>query len=168
MISAPEVHYSLSYILQEPAVFVAMLFRTFVVFADFYLKSVIGNDLGWFQVSIHPLLQAIFLIAVIFSLLKERGAGRMLPSSFRIFSVILCILSAVMIAVSMFLAYTPYGSNVIRGIQGRYFIPFLPLLLTAVSPQGERAALKAKPYNEMLLVLLMAAEFAALSIIFRM
>ena len=168
VISAPEVHYSLSYILQEPAVFVAMLFRTFVVFADFYLKSVIGSDLGWFQVSIHPLLQAVFLIALIFSLLKEKGAGRTLPSSFRIFSIILCVLSAVMIAVSMFLAYTPYGSDVIRGIQGRYFIPFLPFLLTAVSPQGEKAALRVKPYNEALLVLLIAAEFAALSIIFRM
>ena len=166
--SAPEVHYSLSYILQEPAGFVAMLFRTFVVFADFYLKSVIGSDLGWFQVSIHPLLQAVFLIALIFSLLKEKGAGRTLPSSFRIFSIILCVLSAVMIAVSMFLAYTPYGSDVIRGIQGRYFIPFLPFLLTAVSPQGEKAALRVKPYNEALLVLLIAAEFAALSIIFRM
>ena len=73
-----------------------------------------------------------------------------------------------MIAVSMFLAYTPYGSDVIRGIQGRYFIPFLPFLLTAVSPQGEKAALRVKPYNEALLVLLIAAEFAALSIIFRM
>ncbi len=166
--SSPEVHYSLSYILEQPAAFIAMLFRTFFTFAGFYLRSVIGSDLGWFQVSIHPLLQAVFFIVLILSLLKQKGRSRTLAPSFRIFSVVLCILSAAMIAVSMFLAYTPYGSDVVRGIQGRYFIPFLPFLLTAVSPQGEKGALKVKPYNEVLLLLLAAAELSALSIVFRM
>ena len=33
---------------------------------------------------------------------------------------------------SMLLAWTPIGSKVISGVQGRYFLPFLPVLLMAL------------------------------------
>lgn len=49
------------------------------------------------------------------------------------------LLTGLLLFVSMFTAYTPKDTWYILGIQGRYFIPFLPLLLLPFHISGRPA-----------------------------
>ena len=37
---------------------------------------------------------------------------------------------------TMFVAWTPFGNRVVEGVQGRYFLPFLPLVLLLFRGKG--------------------------------
>ena len=45
---------------------------------------------------------------------------------------------------SMLFMYTPFGSEVILGVQGRYFLPALPLLFLAVGSENIHLTQKSK------------------------
>ncbi len=57
---------------------------------------------------------------------------QVMPASHRIASLVFCLLVAALVMVVMLLFWTPLGSDIVQGVQGRYFLPILPLILLAV------------------------------------
>ena len=53
----------------------------------------------------------------------------------RVWTGFLCAACAGLTMLSMLIAWTPVSSRVILGVQGRYFLPFLPVLLLALKNQ---------------------------------
>ena len=50
----------------------------------------------------------------------------------RVWTGFLCAACGGLTMLSMLIAWTPVSSRVILGVQGRYFLPFLPVLLLAL------------------------------------
>lgn len=100
------------------------------------IGTTIGTSLGWFQ----PSILAPWYIGPVYLLLLFLSAQRFSRESFvvntrtKCLYCLIALLCFLLILVVFYLSAdpNPFSTNhVILGIQGRYFIPFLPLLLLA-------------------------------------
>lgn len=72
------------------------------------------------------------LLLILSALKVEDGNCRFAPEvafSHKMLYLVVTLLSAAMIFVSMFISWTPRESKEIFGIQGRYFLPLLPIAI---------------------------------------
>ncbi len=99
-----------------------------------YHLTMVGAYLG----NLDPVLDVPYLLVMLFTacllLLCFRKPGeQLLLSGIRRYWIwFLCLSCAGAALLSMFLAWTPIGAKVISGVQGRYFLPFLPVLLMSL------------------------------------
>ncbi|MBO6158399.1 MAG: DUF2142 domain-containing protein [Firmicutes bacterium] len=128
-------YYTLGTILQDPLRFVGVVFNTFYYETDFYLEGLIGGYLGWLDIRVQTYILAGFVILIWLSLLPTRdGKSLILPVGHRLLYafIFLCVVGAVMLALTF--NFTPNEDLLIRGMQGRYFLPAFPLLALAIQP----------------------------------
>ena len=138
--------YSFSYLLQSPLTAVKVIGYTLVTRAAGYVYGMIGGNLGWLEYEVDAVL-VLFLLAwtalTALAVRKERqeevslanitdADGAVMPVAHRIVSLILCFGTVVATLLIMLLSWTPLGSPVVEGVQGRYFLPILPLILVAL------------------------------------
>lgn len=118
----------LHFIISEPLQYINTICLTFLTNFETYIVQMIGGSLGSFNVPVNSLVWLGFLFLIIFLSIKERGSSlnnvyeMLIPSCIVLSEIIL-------ISTSLYIQWTTYKSLIIDGIQGRYFIPFMPLLL---------------------------------------
>lgn len=131
---ASEAEYSLSLLLHRPLLLVRMFYQTLLWQAEHYHLSMIGAWLG----GLDQVLDVPYLVVILFTAsllcLAAKKPGETLPMSqkARIWIWILCAACTGATMLSMLIAVTPLSSSVINGVQGRYFLPFLPVLLLSL------------------------------------
>jgi len=115
--------------------FVAKMFLgTFYYHGAFWLKSMIGF-FAWFAFSLDQLLIVAYYIFLIIVTLSRSGH---FSKGMRIFSVCAFTILVFALMFIMYLEWTLPGEGAIDGIQGRYFLPGLPLLMFAFMPQQKK------------------------------
>lgn len=126
--------YTLSDVLGEPVKFIIMYLRTFVSLGSFYLSSMVGTTLGWFQAEIvaPDYFEIALVVLLLLSTISSLDDSEVLSTPVRLIAVGAFVLCAVAVIASMLLGWTFNNEQVISGVQGRYFLPLLPLLLVAV------------------------------------
>ncbi len=121
----------LRFILGHPLDFAWVFLGDLLVHLAGYLRgwlALYGYDYWPVPGAVYWLYSLAILLA-----LWIREADEELPArSTRIGLAVVFILSYVATVASLYLSYTPVGSEVILGVQGRYFFPVLPLLLLAL------------------------------------
>lgn len=127
-------YYSLDIIWKEPLQFLALLARTSVEKASFYFSSMIGEELAWFQADLRTSLFLTFTFfgMLLISTLPTPNDERTANPSHRLLFLVLAALSWLGIMLSMLFGWTFNTSPVIEGVQGRYLLPLLPLLLLSI------------------------------------
>ena len=132
--SSTESLYTLGDILAHPLAPPAMLVRTLDRHADFYLSSMVGGSLAWFQQNIEAhWVQVMGLAGVLcVSGLSATDDARVLTRRQRAACGAVFALGVLAVFFSMILIWTVAGADIIQGVQGRYFLPLLPLLLLAL------------------------------------
>lgn len=154
---AEEAGYSLGQLLSNPKLLFQMFYNTFVWQAEYYHLTMIGAYLG----NVDVVLDVPYLAVMFFSLgllgLSFRKPGETLKISMgqRCFIWIVCLGCAGAVMFSMLLAWTPVSSKVITGVQGRYFLPFLPVLLMSLK---NNTVVLTKDVNRTLLYLMCVAD----------
>lgn len=130
---AEEAGYSLTLLLHRPLQAVRMFYQTLLWQADYYHMTMIGAYLGNLDMVLDvPYLVVVMFTAGLFCLaVKKPGERQVMSVGNRVWVAVLCGLCAFAAMVSMLIAWTPLSSQVINGVQGRYFLPFLPVLLMA-------------------------------------
>jgi len=149
--------YSFSVLLRSPLTAVKVIVYTLVTRMAGYVYGMIGGNLGWLEYEVDAVLVLFLLACTILTALAVRSenAGQktekngafvtgkvchgmvggedsaVMPVSHRIVSLILCFGTVVATLLIMLLSWTPLGSPVVEGVQGRYFLPVLPLILVA-------------------------------------
>ena len=79
-----------------------------------------------------PYLVVLLLTGcLIMLMLRKPGENLVLVKGRRIWIMAVCALCVGVTMLSMLIAWTPLSSSVILGVQGRYFLPFLPVFLMA-------------------------------------
>lgn len=125
----------LAYMMQNPWAFPNALVSTF----DLHGLYLVLRSLVWFAwFNVGPVMPSLFLILFSLALVLWMGDGRArdLRPVWRVWSLLICVGIFLVIALSMYLAATPFGSRHIYGVQGRYLLPFLlPLLLCLLPPR---------------------------------
>ena len=125
--------YGAAGILAEPMTFLTMTVRTLFLSGDGFLETMLGMQLSWLNVFVSRIAIYGLLLLLLLSVQRvEGGRGRQhmqVTALQKISYAVVCILSGAMVFASMFMSWTPKGSITIAGIQGRYFLPLLPIFL---------------------------------------
>lgn len=125
-----------AYILHEPLRFIKVLFVTFFTnYANGFVIGLFGN-FGWLTAQM-PILFIIFSTLVLYWSTKTIGrseykylpTGKTATLRFNVAMATIFLVVTTMISVALYIYWTPVKNSFIMGIQGRYFIPILPLLL---------------------------------------
>ena len=134
VIWAEEAGYSLGQLLSSPKLLFKMFYNTFLWQAEYYHLTMIGAYLG----NVDVVLDVPYLMVMMFSLgllglsFRKPGETLKIGNGQRAFIWLVCFGCAGAVMFSMLLAWTPVSSSVITGVQGRYFLPFLPVLLLSL------------------------------------
>lgn len=121
----------LAQMLQYPAGFLAVLGRTVFYRFGSYAEQLIGKDLSWLNLPIPSLI--FWALAAALCRIAQLDDG--LPGgmdALRRSGMALCGLCALIIFVGLYIWETPLGNETVLGVQGRYFIPLLPVLYAAL------------------------------------
>ncbi len=123
--------YGTSGLLSNPMEFILLSVRTLFLSGDGFLETMFGMQLGWLDITISRIVIYGMMLLIFLAVLKiEDEKERFMPQVTTVhkLSYLTVILFSVgMIFVTMFISWTPRESKEIFGIQGRYFLPLLPL-----------------------------------------
>lgn len=133
----------LAQILAAPSTFIAILISSFAERLPVYVIQVIGR-FGWNTVLLPLPLYGLGLLLLGTALIAPSESAPRPTRWQRLWWLLLAIGMVVMIETALYLTGTPLGADYIQGTQGRYFLPFLPLVLLALScPLQDNSAVGA-------------------------
>lgn len=130
---AGEAGYSLEMLIRRPVETLQMFYRTVLWQTEYYHLTMIGAYLG----NVDPVLDVPYPVVLLFTAgllglaFRKPGETPVLTKRPRVWIWVLCLGCTAALMFSMLLAWTPLSSKIICGVQGRYFLPFLPVLLMA-------------------------------------
>lgn len=133
-------YYTITDVLQCPSKFVFMVARTLDQFGFQYLQRMVGGTLGWFQEEIvAPDLMVVALTTTLFlSVFTSADDELALGVLCRASGVLLFLVGSLLAMAALLFSWTFTTDNVIYGVQGRYFLPFLPWLLLGLRSRRMR------------------------------
>lgn len=119
--------FTLSDLLSDIPGTVNMYLMTIHEYMGYYVNTMVGGELGWLNV-IMPMDIIILSLIVLIVSLRDVNVKRITVLQKIVYWGDFLFIAA-LICTSLLLGWTHIYSNVILGIQGRYFIPILPLLV---------------------------------------
>lgn len=127
--SSTTAGYTIGYFLSQPLELVRMLANTLSDKTAFYLESLVGQKMGWVEIDISEVISMLFWLLLILSAFKTKEEPMYVRTGQKWWIVFVCAVCAGIILAGMLLTWTPRGYVSIEGVQGRYFIPFMPALM---------------------------------------
>jgi len=119
----------LTYMTHHPVMFLDLLFRTVVAKSFGYYRTLVGV-LGWLDA---PLPRVCLYLAGIALFLSARSVVLKLGAVDWLLLFSAVFFSVTMIFVVLYASWSPVVSETIEGVQGRYFLPLLPLAIMAIT-----------------------------------
>lgn len=155
---AEETGYTLSGLLHRPGLVLQLFYNSLIWQAEYYHLTMIGAYLGQVdQVLDVPYIIVMWITAAILLLAFQRPGEETIyfSGNQKLWVWFLFAASAGATMFSMLLAWTPVTSLVISGVQGRYFIPLLPVLLMTLK---NRWIVCTKNWDREILYLVLCAD----------
>lgn len=120
-------NYTFSYMLANPGetahVFVTTIRARWL---DLLYES-IGHSLAGMTITLQTAYPKAYLALLVLCVLRQCGDREKIGAAPKALMLVASAFSILLFMVTMFLSWTTRGQEVIQGLQGRYFIPFLPL-----------------------------------------
>ena len=123
--------YTIKYVFQNIGDTIIVAIRTLLNQISFYIESMIASPLGWVDVELPEIIIFAFIIVLLLSGLTDSEKYSFSKKEKGVCYITAIFISGLVMA-ALLIAYTYIGSDIIMGIQGRYFIPILPLVLCAM------------------------------------
>ncbi|MBI5187418.1 MAG: DUF2142 domain-containing protein [Nitrospinae bacterium] len=121
------------FILQNIFSYLWIVSCTFLNELRFYLVSLVGI-LGWYDTHFPSWFYFSFLLILLLSLLFENSGDIYFNARQKIILILVPCSCLLLNYTAIYVTFNPVGSQGITGMQGRYFIPLVPMLsLAAVS-----------------------------------
>ncbi len=124
--------YPLAYLIRHPLETFRILENTFYACVHQYLIQYIGIGLGYFQISTTFLVPVGYILLIGAAVICGERYPYIVNNVNKCMFVISAFLVVLAVHAAFLLSYTIYGNEVIGGVQGRYFIPVLWLLLISL------------------------------------
>ena len=117
-------------ILHDPFQYLLTLGRS-LLWREFYYKQIVGT-LGWLSFELPKLTYWLPAVAVVLALGGEKHSTSRQNIVFVAMTLSIIGVCVALVLTALYVSWTPVGAVVIEGVQGRYFLPLLPLGLLAV------------------------------------
>jgi uncharacterized membrane protein len=151
--------------LAEPARSAAAVLRGWV--GDRYRFEQIVGTFGWLNVGPSKYALVLVPLATLAALLAGDDGARSLGWQRRAWYLVVAAGVALGMALILLLVYSPLGAREPQGLQGRYYLPLLPLALVALLPARRRLLPTAYRVDLLVAGLMLAANVASLLTIAR-
>lgn len=140
-------YFTLSDAIADPGGMIQKYLRTIYLRGDFYLTSMLGGMPGWFEAGIEmPWWQVcIWVMVLAVSAMQSTDDGQILRLRYRVGMALVGIGGFALAVLSLLFAWSFVTDKVIEGVQGRYFLPFLPCVLFALRGKTLRFDAQAIP-----------------------
>lgn len=125
-----DTHGQIIYIIHQPVAYIENIARTLLLNDNNYIGDIVGS-LGFNAVKVPGIVFILEIVILVTAILLTENVviKKRVPYTI-IASVFGCFLLTVTI---LYISYSSVGSPVVSGIQGRYFLPLIPLLLGAIA-----------------------------------
>ncbi len=123
-----------SFAYQNPVEYLRMIVRTYYCYADSFVAESFGHSLGYLEPTVSTLTSAGAVVAALVFSTFEKDEIELRKSDRILFTVITVL--AFIIVPAMLMSYTPAGSGMVYGIQGRYFFQIMPVFMLAITKYG--------------------------------
>ena len=152
----------MGYILSNVFRYLEICITTFTNFSRDWLYEVFGRNLGMFTISLPSfLIFGNIILFIIISLTSKKEDIKEWEKWFITFVVLSVIF---LIFTSLYIQWTPYKAGLIKGIQGRYFIPLLILISLIIS--NKKIVLKGNVDSKYIDLFLLFENICAISVVF--
>ena len=116
--------------LQNPIQFIQQFLYTLNINSGNYILSLFGSDLGWGElVKINTIVPYCLLGIYVFTAITDNK----LKNRFEVYQIVwisLVVLAIIaLVFASLYVQWTTIGNESIIGVQGRYFLPIIPLIM---------------------------------------
>jgi uncharacterized membrane protein len=150
---AINAHLQMQFILEHPAHWILILISSAHLSGYGIFQGIVGI-FGWYE---YPLPLPVIVVSYVLLL---AAIGIEMPRLRRaaLVSVAVAVLGVLAIAAGDYLEWTAVGEGCIWGLEGRYFIPLLPLLIFLCAP--------ANPPKRGRAIFLLSALIAAFAVVF--
>lgn len=121
--------YTLPSLLKDIPGTIVLFINTLFLKLTWYINTAIGSELGWLNIIMPMWIINVWIGILIISAFSEKSNNEVFTYEHKLlyFLIALAVIGVVMLA--MALAWTPSGYQWIEGVQGRYYIPIIYLLL---------------------------------------
>lgn len=126
------VSYGIGYAFENIFDFIKMTVITIVQKADQYIGSLVGYRMAWTDSLVSWTIIAAFLILIILATSNTESWKANFSGFEKVMAMCLVIAEIVGFHILM-LVETPMGANIIEGVQGRYFLVWIPVIMMIVS-----------------------------------
>ena len=121
----------INFLLSNPLHVIQIIFTTTANRLSFFMQSLIGI-FGWLEYGLDPLSYLIYGLLFIYVIVETRHASSLHKYKTMLLFLTL-IISYIFILLLAFVFNTVPGSLIAHGVQGRYFIPFLPFIILLIA-----------------------------------
>jgi uncharacterized membrane protein len=143
----------ITFLSQHPARFFTMSYKSLRILGKVYFISYIGL-LGWIDTLLPNFLYYFYPAALIAAVLFDDHQGQKIPVWQRLVFPGVFVGSVLAIFLALYVTWTPYKQSWIDGMQGRYLIPVVPVLLPVLYHNiGAGGLKKAAPYWHLILAI---------------
>jgi len=117
----------ISFILNNPVGYMRIFAYTLYLGFPKLAYQFVGK-LGWLDVELPDVIVVLYLIIIIFIAFYDKSGAKININLKQKFLILSIFIADIIVIFTIFYFLTPKESNIINGIQSRYFIPFHPLL----------------------------------------
>lgn len=139
---------------RDPMSFLHLLVRSFEAYGGFYLESMIGR-LGWLDIRLPTGTLTMGLTLLMAAFVADGLEKNTLSAPARAMFALAIIAYVMGTIVLLWAAWTPPGSLLLFGVQGRYFIPMLPAIAMILGTQagtGRPALIASRVFTGLLVL----------------
>lgn len=121
--------YTLSSLLTDIPGTIMLFINTFIEKGVWYINTAIGSELGWLNILMPTWTINVWIGLLIISSFSEKSNNEVFTYEHKLLYFLIAAAVILVVMLAMALAWTPAGYQWIEGVQGRYYIPIIYLLL---------------------------------------
>jgi len=119
--------------LQNPIGYIQKVLFTIVTGTSKDMLSLFGTELGWYEfVKLYSVVPYAFIGICLFVAITEAELKNKLKRYQAVWILLVVLATILLIFTSLYVHWTSIGANTIQGMQGRYFLPILPLVMLLI------------------------------------
>ena len=142
--------YTLSFLLGHPAQTVKMFLSTALKDSVYWMECAVGFSFSGLTLPVSDWIPLVYIALLVLASIQKEQEAHCLRRRVRCAFFAVAFVVSILVLLSMCVGWTSDTSDVIQGVQGRYFIPILPLALLTLN--GNTLVLRRNLDRELMLM----------------
>ena len=108
---------------------VKIIYHTIETQTATWIMGMLGQSLGWMDILVPVHLMIGFIILCVLASIRTENETYVLNNGQRLWSTLVVLGISGLVCMALLFDITPVGQYYVWGVQGRYFLPMLPLVM---------------------------------------